>query len=60
MNRSKRYLLTSMTGAILSALAALALLKQMETVASACVAGIMTILSVYLWGETNRPSKKKK
>lgn len=58
MSSSRRLLLTIIAGAILSLLAACAIYRQMETVASACVAGIMAILSTYIWGETRRPSGK--
>jgi hypothetical protein len=29
-----------------------------ETVATSCIAGVMTLLSTYLWAETKRPTKK--
>ncbi len=58
MTNSRRLTLTLIAGGILSLLAAFAVYRQMETVASACVAGIMTILSIYIWGETRRPSGK--
>jgi hypothetical protein len=53
---SKRYLLTIIAGLILAAIALLSVLNNMEGLASACVAGIMTILTTYIWGETKRPS----
>ena len=56
MNRSKRYLVTIIAGVILAALAGLSVFYSMEGLASACVAGIMTILTTYIWGETKRPS----
>jgi hypothetical protein len=56
MQRSKRYLVTIIAGLILAALAGLSVFKNMEGLASACVAGIMTILTTYIWGETKRPS----
>ena len=59
MTRSRRLLLTIIAGLILSLIAGFAVYRQMETVASACVAGIMAILSTYIWGETRRPSGKK-
>jgi len=45
-----------MAGIILSALATLSIFKQMEGAAVSSIAGIMTILSSYIWGETKRPS----
>jgi len=58
MTQSKRLILTIIAGLILSLIAGFAVYRQMETVASACVAGIMAILSTYIWGETKRPSNK--
>jgi hypothetical protein len=31
-------------------------MKSMDGLASACVGGILTILTTYIWGETKRPS----
>jgi hypothetical protein len=57
MKISKRYTITIASGIILTLLAGFAIFKNMEGVASACVAGILTILTTYIWGETKRPSK---
>jgi hypothetical protein len=56
MTTSKRYTITIAAGIILVLLAGLSIFKGMESVASACVAGILTILTTYIWGETKRPS----
>ena len=56
MKKSKRYTVCIGAGIALATLAACAVFKSMEGVASACVAGIMTILTTYIWGETKRPS----
>ncbi|HEY4789111.1 MAG TPA: hypothetical protein VIH57_23845 [Bacteroidales bacterium] len=56
MRTSKRYTITIAAGIILVTLAVLAVFKGMEEVASACIAGILTILTTYIWGETKRPS----
>lgn len=58
MKKSKRYTITVIAGFMLSNLAFLSVLKGMEGVATACVGGILTILSTYIWGETKRPSNK--
>ena len=58
MKISKRYTVAIAAGIVLSSLAALSIIKSMEGVASACVAGILTILTTYIWGETQRPSNK--
>ena len=56
MKVSKRYTVTIAAGVILTLLAGFAIFKSMEGVASACVAGVLTILTTYIWGETKRPS----
>jgi hypothetical protein len=56
MKTSKRYTITIFAGIILAGLAILSVLKGMEGLASACVGGILTILTTYIWGETKRPS----
>lgn len=58
MKTSKRFSIAIAAGIVLSALATISVLKGMEGVASTCVAGILTILSTYIWGETQRPSNK--
>ena len=58
MKTSKRFTVAIAAGIVLSLLAALSIIKNMEGVASACVAGILTILTTYIWGETQRPSNK--
>lgn len=57
MKTSKRYTISIVAGVVLATLAVLSVLKEMEGVASACVGGILTILTSYIWGETKRPSK---
>ena len=56
MKTSKRYTITIVAGIVLAALAILSVLNGMEGLASACVGGILTILTTYIWGETKRPS----
>lgn len=46
-------------GGFLMCLASLAVFKGMEGLASASVGGIMTILSMYVYGESVRPSTPK-
>ena len=36
-----------------------AIFKEMEAVATTCIAGVMTVLSTYIWAETKRPSNPK-
>jgi len=58
MKTSKRYTITVLAGIILVGLAFLSVLKGLEGLASACVGGILSILTTYIWGETKRPSNK--
>lgn len=59
MKLSKRYTITVLAGIFLAILAFLSVMKGMEGLASACVGGILTILTTYIWGETKRPSNTK-
>ncbi len=56
MKNSKRYKLTIITAIVLIMLAGISIFKGLEVMATACVTGIMTILTSYIWGETRRPS----
>ncbi|MBU1718739.1 MAG: hypothetical protein KKA07_06665 [Bacteroidetes bacterium] len=56
MNKRTRYKISIGAGCILTALATLSILYGMEGAAVSAIAGIMTILSTYIWGETKRPS----
>jgi len=60
MKKSKRYIITIIAGIVLGILAAFAIFKGIEVVAGTCIAGILTILSTYIWGETKRPSIRSK
>ena len=33
--------------------------KEMEALATTCIAGVMTVLSTYIWAETKRPSNPR-
>ena len=57
MKKRTRYKLTIVAGLILFSLAVFSVKMNAENVAISSIAGIMTILSSYIWGETNRPSK---
>ena len=52
MKNSKRYKLTIITAIVLIMLAGISIFKGLEVMATACVTGIMTILTSYIWGET--------
>ena len=57
MNTRTRYKLTLFTAVFLALITLLAIGTKMETVATASIAGLMTILSAYIWSQTTRPSK---
>jgi tryptophan-rich sensory protein len=58
MNQIKtRLKLTVFVLTLLAFVAFVAIFKNMEVLATACVTGLMTTLSTYIWGQTKRPSK---
>lgn len=59
MNNRTRYKLTLLAAAFLALVTLLAIGSKMETVATASIAGMMTILSAYIWSQTTRPSKNE-
>ncbi len=58
MTKRTRFKISIIAGLLLYSLAVLAVFKSMENVAITSIAGIMTILSAYIWAETKRPSIK--
>jgi hypothetical protein len=59
MNNRTRYKLTLLAAAFLALVTLLSIGAKMETVATASIAGMMTILSAYIWSQTTRPSKNE-
>lgn len=59
MNNQTRFKLTLYAAAFLAVVTLLAIASKMETVATAAIAGIMTILSAYIWSQTHRPSQNE-
>ena len=59
MTTRTRYKLTLFAAAFLALVTLLAIASKMETVATASIAGIMTILSAYIWSQTTRPSRNE-
>ncbi len=59
MTSRTRYKLTLFAAAFLALVTLFAIASKMETVATASIAGIMTILSAYIWSQTTRPSKNE-
>ena len=55
MSTSTRLRITLIFGLFLAAVTLYAIARSMETVAATSIAGIMTILSTYLWSQTKRP-----
>jgi phage shock protein PspC (stress-responsive transcriptional regulator) len=60
MRTKSRLKLTIAAFLLLGVLAGLATYQQMEAVATTAIAGIMTILSAYIWAQTKRPSVNEK
>lgn len=59
MTSRTRFKLTLSAAGFLALVTLLAIASKMETVATASIAGIMTILSAYIWSQTTRPSKNE-
>lgn len=59
MTSRTRFKLTLFAAGFLALVTLLAIASKMETVATASIAGIMTILSAYIWSQTTRPSKNE-
>jgi hypothetical protein len=59
MNASKRYMISVVSGVLLTGIAIISVLYRLEGVAMTCIGGVMTILTTYIWAETKRPSKKE-
>ncbi len=55
MSTSTRLRFTLLFGLFLAAITVFAISREMETTAATSIAGIMTILSTYLWSQTKRP-----
>ncbi|MFM2335141.1 MAG: hypothetical protein RIS91_1144 [Bacteroidota bacterium] len=60
MTYRTRYRLTLIAAGFLALVTLLAIGSKMETVATASIAGIMTVLSAYIWSQTTRPSRNEK
>lgn len=58
MKESKRYKITIIAGIVLTLLAGVSIYKEMDGVASTSVAGILTIVTSYIYGESKRPSRE--
>jgi len=55
LSNSSRYRITMISGIFLAIVTFLSLFTGMETVAATAIAGVMTILSTYIWSQTKRP-----
>jgi hypothetical protein len=56
MKSKTRLKLTLLAAIFLAAMAMISTVIGMEVMATTCIAGIMTILSTYIWAQTKRPS----
>ena len=56
MRSKTRLKLTFLAALFLAAMAMISTFMGMEVMATTCIAGIMTILSTYIWAQTKRPS----
>jgi hypothetical protein len=56
MKTKTRLKLTVFTALFLGAITLMATFMKLEVIATTGIAGIMTILSAYIWGQTQRPS----
>ena len=56
MNTKTRLKLTVIAALFLGGITIMATIMKMEVVATTSIAGIMTILSAYIWAQTKRPS----
>ena len=59
MNYRTRFKITLAAAVFLVVTTYVAIFKEMEAVATTCIAGVMTVLSTYIWAETKRPSNPK-
>ncbi len=59
MNNRTRLKLSIASGIILAFIAITSTFKGLETLGISAIAGMMTILTTYIWGETKRPSNKQ-
>lgn len=59
MTKSKRLTITWVALIFLISTTYIAIHNGLETVATTCIAGVMTILSTYIWAETKRPTEGK-
>ena len=58
-DKRTRLKITLTAAVFLVATTYVAIFKGMEAVATTCIAGVMTVLSTYIWAETKRPSNPK-
>ena len=56
MTTKTRLKLTVIAALFLGGITVIATIMKMEVVATTSIAGIMTILSAYIWAQTKRPS----
>ncbi len=57
MNNRTRYKISIASIMFLAMVVILSIFKNTENIGITAIAGLMTILTSYIWGETKRPSK---
>jgi hypothetical protein len=59
MSKRTRFKISLAAMAFLVLTTYVAMILRQEIVATSCIAGLMTVLSAYIWAETRRPSQIK-
>lgn len=57
MNNRTRYKISLAALVFLVITTYVSICLKLEVVATTCIAGVMTVLSTYIWAETKRPSE---
>ncbi len=58
LTKQTRFKISIYTGIFLALVVVFSIIQMTESIGVAAIAGIMTNLSSYIWGETKRPSNK--
>ncbi len=56
MSKRTRFKISLAAMAFLVVTTYVSMMLRLEIVATSCIAGLMTVLSAYIWAETQRPS----
>jgi len=58
LTKQTRFKISIYTGIFLALVVVFSIFQMTESIGVTAIAGIMTTLSSYIWGETKRPSNK--